>query len=235
MIGTQGENLMDDLHQTLYLIADEMRGMANLGGYFAQNVYEIERADRIMELAARIAALAGNTSQAEVQPLFDRDAWFRVSPAIGVEAAVFNAQSEILLIQRRDNGHWAIPGGVAEIGRSLAESALLELWEEAGLRGRVERLLGMFDGRMWGSRVTVHIVHMIFLVQCDDLRPTPGLETLDARFFPRDQIPAPLHPGHDRRIPACFETLGRQAFFDAADSRDVELPLYQRPSDSDVF
>lgn len=49
------------LRQQLYLIADEMRGMATLSRTFAANVYETERAHRMMELAAEVAALAEET------------------------------------------------------------------------------------------------------------------------------------------------------------------------------
>ena len=219
---------MENLQQALYLIADEMRGMASMGKQFAGNVYELERAHRIMELAAQVAALADDQPLDTVKAIFEQAPWLRFSPMIGVEAAVFNPQGEILLIQRRDNAHWAIPGGVAEIGRTLAESALRELWEEAGLRGRVERLLAVFDGRLWGSRSKVHLVHPVFLVTCDDLTPQPGIETLDAQFFARDHLPAPLHRGHDLRIPRVFEALDQPAFFDPADSRAAVMPMEQR-------
>ena len=49
---------MGEMRQELYLIADEMRGMATLGKEFAGNVYEVERAHRMAELAAKVAALA---------------------------------------------------------------------------------------------------------------------------------------------------------------------------------
>jgi ADP-ribose pyrophosphatase YjhB (NUDIX family) len=219
----------NDLKQALYLIADEMRGMATIGDHFAENIYEVERAHRMMGLAAKIAALAEEKTQADVQAVFERRPWLRVSPAIGVEAAIFNDAGEILLIQRRDNAHWALPGGIAEIGRTLAESVVLELWEEAGLRGRVERLLGVFDGRLWGSPSKVHLTAHVFLMRCDDLTPSPGLETLDAQFFARDRLPDTLHPGHDRRVPVCFEAWeSGAAYVDSADAREMDLPPFQR-------
>lgn len=224
---------MTDLKQALYLIADEMRGMATLGDRFAHNVYEVERAHRMMELAAKVAALAEDKPVEAVRAVFEQEPWERFSPAIGVEAAVFNRQGEILLIQRRDNAHWAMPGGIAEIGRTLTESALLELWEEAGLRGRVEWLLGVFDGRRWGSRSKVHLVILVYEIVCEELIPTPGLETLDARFFARDRLPSPLHPGHNLRIPEVFARRDRAAFFDPAHSVGIELPVFQRVAPND--
>ncbi len=223
---------MHDLKQALYLIADELRGMASLGSYFAGNVYEVERAHRMMELAAKVAALVDEETPEGVRTLFDAEPWLRFSPAVGVDAAVVNGSGEILLVQRKDNEHWAMPGGVAEIGETPAEAVLRELWEEAGLRGRVLRLLGLFDGRHWGSRSKVHILNLVFSVECVDPIPVPGIEMLDARFFTADQLPQPLHHGHDVRLSKCLQLLDSgTTFFDPASSDQTDMPMYQRPTD----
>ena len=223
---------MSDLQQALYLIADELRGMATIGGHFAENVYEVERAHRIMELAAKVAALADEGTAEEVAAVFAAEPWHRVSLAIGVEAAVFDANGRILLVRRRDNAHWALPGGLAEIGQTPAEAVLRELWEEAGLRGRVTRLLGVFDGRLWGSRSKVHLVHFVFAVACDDLDPVPGSEMLDARFFPTDRLPEAMHRGHDLRVPKVIELRrSDETYFDPASSHDIDMPMHQRPAE----
>src|SRR3954454_12652607 len=104
---------MNELTQALYLIADELRGMASLGNYFAGNVYEVERAHRMMALAAKVAALVDEETPEGVGALFDAEPWLRFSPAVGVEAMVVNDSGKILLVQRKDNEHWAMPGGVA--------------------------------------------------------------------------------------------------------------------------
>ncbi len=221
---------MSDWKQSLYLIADEMRGMASMGRHFAGNVYEVERAHRIMELAARLAALAEEQPAETLQALFEAEPWNRFSPAIGVEAVVLNPQGEMLLIRRRDNGLWALPGGIAEIGQTLPEAALRELWEEAGLRGRVVRLLAVFDGPRSGTRAKVHLVHVNFLVECADLSPQPGLEATEARFFSRDALPEAMHAGHEVRVPKCFDCLSGDSFFDPADSASMTLGNDQRPA-----
>jgi ADP-ribose pyrophosphatase YjhB (NUDIX family) len=222
---------LSDLQQALYLIADEMRGMATIGRHFAGNVYEVERAHRIMELAAKVAALADEGTPEEVAAVFDAEPWHRASPASGVDAAVFDPGGRILLVRRQDNAHWAMPGGLVEIGQTPAEAVLRELWEEAGLRGRVTQLLGVFDGRLWGSRSKVHLVHFVFAVACDDLDPVPGSEMLDARFFPTDRLPEPMHRGHDRRVPKVIELWqSGEMHFDPASSHDIDLPMHQRPT-----
>lgn len=223
---------MDDLKQAVYLIADELRGMATIGKYFAGNVYEAERAERMMELAAKVAALVDDGAPEDVGAIFDAEPWLRASPAIGVDAAVFNAGGEILLVQRQDNARWAMPGGLAEIGQTPAEAVLRELWEEAGLRGRATRLLGVFDGRCWASRSKVHLVHFVFLVECSELSPVHGVEMVDARFFMPDALPQAMHPGHDLRVPKSIQLLhSGETYFDPASSYHAALPMHQRPAD----
>jgi ADP-ribose pyrophosphatase YjhB (NUDIX family) len=221
--------MSDDLQHAIYLIADEMRAMAAVGGHYASNPYEAERAERIRDLAVRLVSLIDVDHDIdEIRAKFSADELFHASPAMGAEAVVFNEQGEVLLIQRRGDGLWALPGGLAEIGRTLSESALLELWEEAGLRGRVVRLLGLFDGQKAGSRSKIHFTHALFQIQCDQLTPSPGLETLDARFFAADVLPK-LYVGHDQIVPLCFELRDGAAHFDPASSLDADLPTHQRP------
>jgi ADP-ribose pyrophosphatase YjhB (NUDIX family) len=221
--------MSDDLKQAIALIADEMRGMAVLGGHYASNPYEAERAERIRDLAVRLVSLIGEDhDETAIRAGFSADELFHASPAMGADAVVFNPKGEVLLIQRRGDGLWALPGGLAEIGRTLSESALLELWEEAGLRGRIVRLLGLFDGQKAGSRSKIHFTHAVFQIHCETLTPSPGLETTDARFFAQPELPE-LYVGHDRIVPLCFELRSEAAHFDPASSLDADLPAYQRP------
>ncbi len=217
-------------------MADEMRGMATLGKFFSANVYETERAAHIMSMAAKLVALAdGDISPENVAQLkveFESENMFHVSPVNGVEAAVFNPHGEILLIQRKDNGKWALPGGIAEIGHSLPEMALRELWEEAGIRGQVTRFLAVFDAQKWSTFFKFHLIHFVFLVGCDDYTPAPGIESLDARYFGPEALPASelMHASHSRRIPVCIDMWrSGQTYFDPADSRALDMPMQQRP------
>lgn len=218
-----------DEKQALYLIADEIRGIATFGDKFG-TIYEKERAHRLVKLAAKLASLADDThDEASMLAIFDERPLHRVSPAIGVDAAVFNPDGEILLIQRSDNATWAMPGGFAEIGQSLAESCLRELWEEAGLKGRVIRNLGIFNGPDWGSYSKLHLINIVFLVECDDLTPNIGHEALDAKFYGRDMLPENMNSNHDGRVRKIFEMLDSQTcFLDLAESSQIELDDIQQ-------
>jgi ADP-ribose pyrophosphatase YjhB (NUDIX family) len=189
--------------EELYRIADELRGVANLGLNFAANEYDKERYERVLSASARLIATIEHRSPNEVLTQF-RDNLHHISPLAGAEAAVFRS-GKLLLIRRRDDGLWALPGGLTEVGETLAESAQRELWEETGVRGRVTQLLGIFDSRVWHTPIKSQLYHAVFLAESDDV-PTPGPEALDVAFFGESDLPN-LSPGHHLRVPVIFKLL----------------------------
>jgi 8-oxo-dGTP pyrophosphatase MutT (NUDIX family) len=58
---------------------------------------------------------------------------------------------------------WTFPKGLVERGHTLAQTALKEAWEEAGLRGEVVGgSLGTYSQRKRGQdvKVTAHLMHV---------------------------------------------------------------------------
>jgi 8-oxo-dGTP pyrophosphatase MutT (NUDIX family) len=53
--------------------------------------------------------------------------------------------AEVLLISSRETGRWVIPKGWPMDGRSGPEAAAIEAWEEAGVKGQIDKAtLGCF-------------------------------------------------------------------------------------------
>ncbi len=190
--------------QELYQIADELRAVACLGLRFAENDYAAERYQRVLAASARLVGVIERRSPDEVLAQF-QDNLLHVSPLVGAEAAVFR-EGELLLIRRADNGLWALPGGLTDVGETLAETAYRELWEETGVHGRVVKLLGIFDSRLWRSQSKAQICHVVFLVEPESGSPAPSLEATEVDFFGEGALPL-LSPGHHLRVPFVFKLL----------------------------
>lgn len=190
--------------EELYQIADELRSVACLGLRFAENPYDAERYERILAASARIIAVLEHRAPDEVLTRF-QDNLLHLSPLIGAEATVFR-DGELLLIRRSDDGLWALPGGLTEVGETLAETAQRELWEETGVQGRVTKLLGIFDARLWGTRSKAHLYLAVFLVDTEDCSTTPSPEATEIKFFREDNLPS-LSPGHHLRVPFIFRQI----------------------------
>ena len=134
--------------EEIYQIADELRAIASLGLRFAENSYDSERYERVLRASARLVGAIERRSPDDVLAQYE-DNLSHFSPNAAAEAAVFRA-GRILLIKREDNGLWAMPGGLVDVGETLAEAAQRELAEEANVEARVTQLLGVFDSRLSG-------------------------------------------------------------------------------------
>ena len=62
----------------------------------------------------------------------------------GASAAVRDDAGRLLLIQREDTGQWALPGGIFELDETIAECAVRETREEAGVEIEVTGLVGIY-------------------------------------------------------------------------------------------
>ncbi len=53
--------------------------------------------------------------------------------SVSVAAVIVNDAGQILMTQRRDNGHWEPPGGVLELKESILDGLRREVFEKTGL------------------------------------------------------------------------------------------------------
>lgn len=190
---------------TIYQAIDKLRAVSTAGLYYAKTEYDKERYQQVLSVALGLLAALEERSFEEMQREFVEDNWLHMSPAAGAEALIVRDE-KIMLIKRSDNGLWAVPGGLVEVGETLAEAAQRELWEETGIQGQVTKLLGIFDSRLWHSKTKSHLYHSIFLAEATDLTPMPSNEATEVGFFAENDLPE-LSPGHEGRIPLLFRIL----------------------------
>jgi ADP-ribose pyrophosphatase YjhB (NUDIX family) len=61
-----------------------------------------------------------------------------------VNVVIENEAGEVLLIQRSDNGNWAVPGGAIDLGESMTGAAIRETREETGIECEITGLIGIY-------------------------------------------------------------------------------------------
>ena len=185
--------------------SETLAGIARTGLAFTENLYERERYEEVLHVAADIKAAAHElASAAEDDAAVAREIdhfvgeWLDsvgegvpgyVTPKTAIGAIVGNDAGEILLVQRKDSGIWLYPTGWADIGYSPAEVAVKEVGEETGIECEPVSLLGVIDGQRMGfSRFGMYMVLFHCRATGGELRPHP-LETSDVGWFARDARP----------------------------------------------
>jgi ADP-ribose pyrophosphatase YjhB (NUDIX family) len=125
------------------------------------------------------------------------------TPKLAVNAVVFNEKNEVLLAKRTDNGLWCIPGGHVDLGETLVQACLRELFEETGLKGEVTRLVGIYSDAENSLHIAQglewHTIRVSFMCKIIGGKITSSDETSEIRYFDIHQLP-PLITDHAQRI-----------------------------------
>lgn len=102
---------------------------------------------------------------------------------VSVAGVVWDSQSSsVLLVRRRDNGHWQIPGGLLEPDEELEAGLIREVREESGLTIVPRRLSGVY------KNVRLHSLALVFVCETVGGHMTPRTdETTDAGWYSRSQ------------------------------------------------
>lgn len=176
--------------------AEALSATAQTGLGFTDNLYERERFEEVLAIAADIRshAVGGLEPDRQVQEWLDRvgqGVAGYVTPKITVGAVVGNDDGELLMVQRSDSGVWLYPTGWADVGYSPAEVVVKEVKEEAGIECEVVRPIAVLDGQRRGF-TRIPLVSLVFHCRAvgGSLAPHP-LECLDVGFFGEGDLPEP--------------------------------------------
>jgi ADP-ribose pyrophosphatase YjhB (NUDIX family) len=200
--------------QDLIRWSEALSGIARTGLGFTESLYERERFEEVLKVAADMRVAAGHELEAEVL----LDEWMKivgsgvpgyVTPKVAVGAVVGNENGEILLVQRADSGIWLYPTGWADVGYSASEVAAKEVEEETGIIAEPLRIIAVLDGLRMGF-TTIPLYSLVFHCRAvgGSLKAHP-LETRDVGWFAEDALPTPL-AGVDRWGPPAFAAIQGQ-------------------------
>jgi ADP-ribose pyrophosphatase YjhB (NUDIX family) len=191
--------------------SEALAGIARTGLGFTQSLYERERFEEILKVAADIRVAA--SGELETEAILEE--WLRlvgegvagyVTPKVAVGAVVGNDAGEILLIQRGDSGVWLYPTGWADVGYSPSEVAVKEVKEETGIDVEPQRIIAVLDGlRLAFTSVPLYSVVFHCRAVGGTLEGHP-LETRAVGWFAQDALPEPL-AGFNRWVEAAFAAI----------------------------
>lgn len=183
-------------------LLDELRTIALNGLTYAQNPYDQERYARLLELASQEYGALVEMPPADVQARLRQEVG-HVTPKVGADAAIFDEDGRILLMQRVDDGCWCLPCGWVEANESPVDAAVREVWEETGLHVAPLELVGVFtrppDPR-WGLFTMIAVC---YLCAVTGGKLTLSHEGLALDYWRLEEVPA-WHGTHERYAWAAF-------------------------------
>ena len=188
-----------DFTRDLVRWSETLAGIARTGMGFTQNLYERERYEEVLHVAADIKAAADEALEVRREQDHFVQEWMEsvgegvpgyVTPKVAVGAIVGNDSNEMLLVRRPDSGIWLYPTGWADVGYSASEVAVKEVLEETGIECEPVQLLGVVDGQRMGfSRFGMYMLLFHCRAVGGTLQGHP-LETSGVGWYAEHELPA---------------------------------------------
>lgn len=194
-----------------------IQAMAQSGLAYTDNVYDIERYERLRELSAEMIAEKSDIPPGKVKDLFCSETGYQ-TPKLDTRAAVFK-DGKILLTHEK-NGTWSLPGGWCDVLESVRSNTVKEVKEETGLDVTAVRLIALQDRNKHNVPVYAYGVCKAFVL-CEIIggKFTENIETTEIAFFDLKNLPANLanEKTTKEQIQMCFEAFkdeNWQTYFD---------------------
>jgi ADP-ribose pyrophosphatase YjhB (NUDIX family) len=126
-------------------------------------------------------------------------------PVTGTSVIPVLPNGHIVLIQRRDNGKWALPGGMVNWGEDIPTTVQRELLEETGLEvTKIGRLVGIYSSPERDGRV--HSICVVVEVEAaGTMKVQDQMEVMDVKAFSPAMLPiGKLSHDHDEQLQSYF-------------------------------
>lgn len=184
--------------------AVEIQSLAQNGLAYCKDKYDIERFERLRDIAAEMLAYQGDMPFQKVRALFCGETGYQ-TPKLDTRAAIIEG-GRIALV-REQSGLWAMPGGWVDARETIFSNTVKEAREESGLIVKPLRLIALHDRNKRNKSIYAYSIVKAFVL-CQPLGGAfqPNLETTACAYFAPDELP-PLAEEKTTReqIAMCFQ------------------------------
>jgi len=179
---TDGEEAVD-----LLPVLDEFRAMAQTGLYYADDPYDEERYERMLELVAEYYGETFSLPPAAVRERLADDLG-EITPKIAAIALIFDEEGRVLVIERTDGLGWSPPGGKLDLGETPAEAAERETREETGLEVEARELVDTYAVEPPGD-FPHHSISHVYRCEVVGGERTTTYESRRVEYRSADEVP----------------------------------------------
>jgi len=126
------------------------QAIAKIGKKFSHDPYALENYEELEKISGKMMSdITGD----DIVNIFEYDVY--PTPSSSVRVIVFDEIGKLLMVQEKQDGNYAVPGGWCEVFDSLQETAIKEVKQESGLSIEVVRLLAIFQRERYKDYPTV--------------------------------------------------------------------------------
>lgn len=183
----------------------EIQSIAQAGLTYTDNVYDIERYERLREISALMMSEKSGLNLDKVKGLFCNETGYQ-TPKIDTMAAIFK-DNKILLTHEK-NGTWALPGGWCDVLETIKTNTLKEVKEETGLDVDTVKIIAIQDRNKHNKPIYAYGICKVFVL-CNLLGGEfiKNIETTEIKYFSLDELPNNLaeEKTTKEQIEMCFE------------------------------
>lgn len=183
----------------------EIQSIAQAGLTYTDNVYDIERYERLREISALMMSEKSGLNLDKVKGLFRNETGYQ-TPKIDTRAAIFK-DNKILLTHEK-NGTWALPGGWCDVLETIKTNNLKEVKEETGLDVDTVKIIAIQDRNKHNKPIYAYGICKVFVL-CNLLggKFIKNIETTEIKYFSLDELPNNLaeEKTTKEQIEMCFE------------------------------
>ena len=185
--------------------AIEIQSLAQTGLAYTDNVYDIERYERLREISAEMISEKTALNLDKVKGLFCNETGYQ-TPKLDTRAVIFK-DNKILLVHE-NNGTWSLPGGWCDVLESIKSNTEKEVKEETGLNVKAIKIISIQDRNKHNKPIYAYGVCKVFVL-CNiiDGEFIENIETTEIKYFSLDDLPNNLaeEKTNKEQIEMCFK------------------------------
>jgi ADP-ribose pyrophosphatase YjhB (NUDIX family) len=186
----------------LFTLLEEVRVIARNGLNYTKDVFDRERYQRLLEVVSQTYSERLDVPVGAIREQFLAEIG-HITPKVGSNAAIFDEQGKILLMERANGTGWCLPCGWLEPNESPSEAAVRETREETGLNIRVLRLIDIFTRKPSAANGPFTTVSAVYLCEVISGELRLSHEGRALRYWKIDEM-TDWHATHEKHARAAY-------------------------------
>lgn len=191
----------------------KLLSISKIGLKFSKDPYALENYQELQDL---VLLQANEVNQPiDIVKLYPKDTY--PTPNVSVRIMIFNEKNELLMVQEKTDGGYAVPGGWCEVFESARQNAVKEVKQEAGLDVEIVRLLAVMQRELYKSKPTMISEYVFyFLAEVKGGTLAYNHELLDIGYFDYNALPVLSFKTSKRELEIAMDVLKhhKEVYFD---------------------